>query len=137
MNLDLLLTMQNEDFRKAFGVRLKELRKQKRWSQKELAAKVDIRFQQLNKYESGLNSPPAEMLIKLADVLATTVDYLLTGNPAEEIPLGNARLFRRFQAVEGFDREDQEAVIRLIDGLIAKHKMQMTLISLDDHAVNA
>jgi len=137
MNLDVLLAMQNEDFRKAFGARLKDLRKQKRWSQKELAAKVDIRFQQLNKYESGLNLPPAEMLIKLADALATTVDYLLTGNPAEEMPLGNARLFRRFQAVEGFDNEDQEAIIRLIDGMIAKHKMQTTLTSLDDQAVNA
>ncbi|MBV1879079.1 MAG: helix-turn-helix domain-containing protein [Pseudomonadales bacterium] len=38
-------------------MRLKELRKQKRWSQKEMAAKVEIRFQQLNKYESGLNLP--------------------------------------------------------------------------------
>lgn len=137
MNLDVSLAMRNEDFRKAFGARLKELRKQKRWSQKELAAKVDIRFQQLNKYESGLNLPPAEMLIKLADALATSVDYLLTGNPAEEIPLGNARLFRRFQAVEGFDSEDQEAVIRLIDGMIAKQQMQMTRTSLDDQSVNA
>lgn len=137
VNRDLLLAMQNDDFRKAFGARLKELRKQKRWSQKELAAKVDIRFQQLNKYESGLNIPPAEMLIKLADALATTVDYLLTGNPVEEMPLGNARLFRRFRAVEGFEIEDQEAVIRLIDGMIAKHKMQTTPTSLDDQAVNA
>ena len=50
---------------------------------------------------------------------------------------GNARLFRRFQAVEGFDSEDQEAIIRLIDGMIAKHKMQTTLTSLDDQGVNA
>ena len=137
MNLDALLAMRNEDFRKAFGARLKALRKQKRWSQKELAAKVAIRFQQLNKYESGLNLPPAEMLIKLADALGTTVDYLLTGNPVEEMPLGNARLFRRFQAVEGFDPEDQEAVIKLIDAMIAKHKMQTTLTSLDDQAASA
>ncbi len=137
MNLDILPAMQNDAFRKAFGAHLKELRKQKRWSQKELAAKVDIRFQQLNKYESGLNMPPAKMLIKLADALVTTVDYLLTGNPAEEMPMGNARLFRRFQAVEGFDSEDQEAVIRLIDGMIAKQQMQATLTSLDDQAVNA
>lgn len=129
--------MQNDDFRKAFGARLKELRKQKRWSQKELAAKVNIRFQQLNKYESGLNIPPAEMLIKLADALATTVDYLLTGNPAEEMPLGNVRLFRRFQAVESFDTEDQEAVIKLIDAMIAKQQMQSALNSLDDRTVNA
>jgi transcriptional regulator with XRE-family HTH domain len=107
MNLDLLLTMQNEDFRKAFGVRLKNLRKQKRWSQKKLAAKVEIRFQQLNKYESGLNLPPAEMLIKLADALDTTVDFLLTGNPVEEMPLGNTQLYKRFKAVEDFDGADQ------------------------------
>ena len=132
MNLDLLLTMQNEDFRKTFGVRLKNLRKQKRWSQKELAAKVDIRFQQLNKYESGLNLPPAEMLIKLADALAATVDFLLTGNPAEEMPLSNARLFKRFKAVEDFDGADQETVISLIDAMIAKQQMQTTLVSLDD-----
>ncbi len=77
------------------------------------------------------------MLIKLADALTTTVDYLLTGNPAEEMPLGNARLFRCFQAVESFDSEDREAVIRLIDGMIAKQQMQTTLTSLNDQAVNA
>ena len=47
-----------EAFCKTFGVRLKKLCKQKCWSQKELATKVDIRFQQLNKYESGLNPSP-------------------------------------------------------------------------------
>ncbi len=137
MNLDVLLTMQNEDFRKAFGARLKKLRKQKRWSQKELAAKVDIRFQQHNKYESDLNLPPAEMLIKLADALGTTVDYLLTGNPAEKTPLGNSRLFKCFKAVESFDPGDQEAVITLIDAMIAKQQIQITLTSLNDQAVNA
>ena len=46
MNVEWLMALQDPDFRKAFGVRLKELRKQKRWSQKEMAAKVEIRFQQ-------------------------------------------------------------------------------------------
>jgi len=126
------MAMQDTDFRKLFGSRLKSLRKQKRWSQKELAAKVNIRFQQLNKYESGLNSPPSEMLIKLADALGATVDHLLTGNPSEEIPLGNNRLFKRFKAVESFDGDDQETVIKLIDAMIAKQQMQSTLTSFDD-----
>jgi len=41
---------------------------------------VDIHFQQPSKYESRLNLPPGEMLIKLklADALITTVDFLLT-----------------------------------------------------------
>lgn len=126
------MAMQDTDFRKLFGSRLKSLRKQKRWSQKELAAKVSIRFQQLNKYESGLNSPPSEMLIKLADALGATVDHLLTGNPSKETPLGNNRLFKRFKAVEDFDGDDQETVIKLIDAMIAKQHMQSTLTSFDD-----
>ncbi len=113
------------------GVRIKSLRKQKRWSQKELAAKVDIRFQQLNKYESGLNMPPAEVLVALADALESTVDYLLTGNPAEDSPLGNSRLFKRFQELELFDEDDRETVIKVIDAVIAKRRMEGAIQSVD------
>ena len=134
MNVEWLMALQDPDFRKTFGIRLKELRKQKRWSQKEMAAKVEIRFQQLNKYESGLNLPPAEMLIKLADALATTVDYLLTGNETEDNPLASNRLFKRFRAVEQFNDDDQEAVIKLIDAMIAKQQMQSALQPFDDAA---
>lgn len=131
MNLDALLMAQSEDFRKALGARIKSLRKQKRWSQKELAAKVDIRYQQLNKYESGLNMPPAEMLVALADALESTVDYLLTGNPMEDSPFGNTRLFKRFQKLEQFDKEDQETVIKVIDAMIAKHRVEDAMQSVD------
>ncbi|MES9856126.1 MAG: hypothetical protein ABW166_05940 [Sedimenticola sp.] len=50
------------------------------------------------------------------------------------LPLGNARLFKRFKAVEDFDGADQETVISQIDAMIAKQQMQTTLISLDDQA---
>ncbi|MBA55197.1 MAG: transcriptional regulator [Pseudomonadales bacterium] len=123
--------MQDEKLRKAFGARLKGLRKQKNWSQKELAALVDIRFQQLNKYESGLNIPPAGMLIKLADALNVSVDYLLTGNVDEAEPLANSRLFRRFQELEAMAQEDQETVIKVIDAMIAKQRIASALAPVD------
>lgn len=126
-----LLTMQDEQLRKAFGARLKTLRKQKNWSQKELAAKVEIRFQQLNKYESGLNTPPAEMLVKLADSLSVSVDFLLTGGSTESAAMGNSRLFRRFQVLDGFPADDQETVIKVIDALVAKQRMATALAPVD------
>ncbi|CDG19901.1 putative transcriptional regulatory protein [Xenorhabdus poinarii G6] len=126
------LIMQNAVLRKEFGVRLKGLRKQKGWPQKELAAKVEVRFQQLNKYESGLNIPPAEMMVKLADVLGVTVDYLLTGNPVEDSPLASSRLFRRFQVLEQLEPEDQETVIKIIDAMIAKQRMESALLPVDE-----
>jgi transcriptional regulator with XRE-family HTH domain len=48
----------DNDIRKDFGQRIKQLRKQRNWTQKVLATKIDVRFPQLNKYESGLHTPP-------------------------------------------------------------------------------
>jgi transcriptional regulator with XRE-family HTH domain len=126
-----LFVMNDEVLRKAFGARLKTLRKQKNWAQKELAAQVDVRFQQLNKYESGLNIPPAEMLVKLADALGVSVDFLLTGNLVEDSPLASSRLFRRFQVLEAMDGDDQETVIKVIDAMVAKQRIASALAPVD------
>ncbi|MCW8929096.1 MAG: helix-turn-helix domain-containing protein [Gammaproteobacteria bacterium] len=127
MNNRLLIIMQDTALRKAFGTRVKKLRKQKHWTQKELAAKVDIRYQLLNKYESGQHIPPASTLINLADALDTTIDYLLTGNPIESSPLSNTFLFKRFKEIESFNKEEQDTVITLIDAMIAKHRMESAM----------
>ena len=116
--------MMDNDMRKGLGLRIKQLRKQYKWTQKELAAKIDVRFPQLNKYESGLHAPPVEKLVKIAEVFDTTVDFLLTGNRSEQRPLHNLRLLERFQALEDFNAEDQEAVIKLIDAMIVKNKVE-------------
>ena len=122
--------MQDDALRKALGARIKTLRKDKHWSQKELAGQLGARYQLLNKYESGLTTPPAEMLVKLADALATTVDYLLTGNPAEDTKLASTRLFRRFQALESLAEDDREAIIKVIDAMVIKHQTRQMVDGL-------
>ncbi len=119
--------MQDQNILKAFGRRIKELRKQKKWSQKELAAKVDARFSMLNKYECGLNTPPLDRIIKFAEVFDITIDYLLTGDRSEERPLHNIRMLERFRALENFPSEDQEVVIKIIDSMIIKNKVEGAL----------
>ncbi|MCU8588485.1 hypothetical protein NYP83_16710 [Erwinia pyrifoliae] len=71
------------------------------------------------------------MMIKLADALDVTIDYLLTGNPIEDSPLSNSRLFRRFQVLEQLDQGDQDTVIKIIDAMIAKQRMESALLSVD------
>jgi transcriptional regulator with XRE-family HTH domain len=65
-----------------------------------------------------------EKLIKLAETFDITVDYLLTGDRTEERPLHNLRLLERFRALQDFEAEDQEAVIKLIDAMIVKNKVE-------------
>ena len=116
--------MQESEIRKAFGLRIRELRKKKKWTQKELASKIDVRLPQLNEYECGLQAPPLTKLIQLAEALDTTLDYLLTGDRAEERPLHNIRLLERFIALDDFEAEDKETVIKLIDAMIIKSKVE-------------
>ncbi|HVC59835.1 MAG TPA: helix-turn-helix transcriptional regulator [Acetobacteraceae bacterium] len=108
--------------RKALGGRIKVLRKDKKLSQNELAAPIGARCQLLNKYESGRVTPPAEMLVRLADALGTSVDYLLTGSPVDDTQLASSRLSRRFQALEGLAEGDREAIIQVIDAMVVKHR---------------
>ncbi|WP_445357460.1 helix-turn-helix domain-containing protein [Microbulbifer sp. ANSA002] len=123
--------MHDQDIRQAFGKRLKELRKQKGWPQKELANKQDIRYSYLNKYESGMHAPSLEKLIQLADIFEVSLDYLVMGQPMEESPIRNEVLFKRFKLLETFDDQDKDTVIRVIDTIIAQRQVENAMRPLE------
>ncbi len=131
MNKALINIMQDASIRKALGQRIKQLRKQKDWTQKELANRISASHAQLNKYESGQNTPPLDRLILLAEVLDTSVDHLIGGHHNAEPPIYNTRLIQRFQTIEGFDKSERELVIQLLDAMIAKHNMASTLRAME------
>ncbi len=86
---------------------------------------------QLNKYESGQNTPPLDRLIILAELLETSVDHLIGGHHNVEPPIHNARLIQRFQTIEGFNKEERELVIQMLDAVIAKHNMASTIKAME------
>jgi transcriptional regulator with XRE-family HTH domain len=131
MVTELLTIKQDDNIRKAFGLRLKALRKQKGWTQKELANQIDIRFAQLNKYECGMHIPPIEKLVQLSDILGVTLDYLIKGNRDQIQPLHNMRLIERLQELETFDSDDQETIIKMIDAMIVKRRVEGAVAPID------
>ncbi len=131
MNKSLVTLMQDPSIRKALGQRIKQLRKEKGWTQKELANQLETSYAQLNKYESGLNTPPLNRLILLAEVLHTSIDYLIGGRKGEELPIYNNRLIKRFQSIESFEPEERDLVIKVLDALIVKNGMESTLKSTE------
>lgn len=54
-----------------------KLRKENNMSQSELANKLGVSQQTVSKYEKGTREPDIATLLKLADILNTTTDYLL------------------------------------------------------------
>lgn len=60
-----------------FAERLKELRKEKGLTQKEVGEQLGMTQANYQKWESGKSSPSGETLIKLADYFDVSIDYLV------------------------------------------------------------
>ena len=60
-----------------FGENLKTLRKQKGFSQEELATRLHVVRQTISKWEKNLSVPDADTLIRLAEILEVSVSDLL------------------------------------------------------------
>ena len=67
------------------GKRVKELRIEKGLSQQELGSAIGVTKVSICGYENGTRLPNLEKLVKLADALETTSDFLL----GREIPIMN------------------------------------------------
>lgn len=67
------------------GKRVKELRMEKKMSQQELGNAIGVTKVSICGYENGSRLPNLEKLIKLAEILETTTDYLL----GREVPVIN------------------------------------------------
>lgn len=57
---------------------LKELRKERRITQKELGAKIGVSTSTIGMYEQGRRIPPLDILIRLSDFFSLPVDALIS-----------------------------------------------------------
>lgn len=62
-----------------FGDRLARLRRSMGWNQKELAARLGEKPNQISKWERGAYEPRFSVIVKAAVALDVSTDYLLTG----------------------------------------------------------
>ena len=58
-------------------MRLSEIRKKKRISQLKMALDLNVSQNTISRYETGDREPDLEMLVRLADYLDVSLDYLL------------------------------------------------------------
>lgn len=61
-----------------FGAKLQKLRKEKKMSQRNLAAVLNVSHVQIGKYERSENEPDITSIKRLSQIFDVSVDYLLT-----------------------------------------------------------
>lgn len=72
---------------KAVGIRIHELRISIGLSRQQLAAKIGVTHQQLQKYEKGSNRVAVGRLAKISDVLNKPIQFFFDGIAAKDNPL--------------------------------------------------
>ena len=68
----------------SFGEKLRQLGKERNWSQDAFGAELDIHGRHIGKYETGKVMPGAETLLKITRVFSVSVDYLLLDEATPE-----------------------------------------------------
>lgn len=102
----------------SFSQRLSLIRKDKGFTQQQMADTIGIHVSQIKRYESGETQPSLEVLRKIALALSISADLLLF----DEDERGPSDEFRmQFEALNHFNKEEKKVVKELLDSLILKH----------------
>jgi len=104
--------------------RLRLLREKRDVSQRELAELLQIDVMQISRYERGLSVPSAETLVRMAQMLQTTIDELLTGlsTSAKTPEIHDIRLLDRLRALDQMSKDEREVALQVIDAIIYKSR---------------
>jgi transcriptional regulator with XRE-family HTH domain len=117
--------------KKAFGRRLRDIRERRDLSQKQLADLLSTDVMQISRYERGIGLPSLETCVQLAAILKVSTDELLLGEEPRgaALEISDVRLLDKFQRLQRLNKRDREAVIILIDGVLASRAVESAIAS--------
>lgn len=94
------------------GARLRQMRQASGYTQEQLAEKVGITPQQVQKYEAGRNMMSADRLQSFAEALAVTIcDFFVENGQAVPLRALELALLEAFREI--VDEEIQRSIVRL------------------------
>jgi len=109
-----------------FGQRVTIARKQKGLTQSELGTKVGTSGNIVSKYERDFITPSIDVAAKIAEVLETSIDYLVRGiSPEGGVVSSDDKL--QLQQFDLLSAEDKVHVLAVLDAFVTKSKLQTVL----------
>ncbi len=101
-----------------FGERITYQRKQKKWSQDDLAKKIGTSAPIIGRYERDEIKPSIEVASKIAEELDVTIDYLINGTAI----LLDKHNIERLQDIQKLNDDDKQHVLTTLDALLRDAK---------------
>ncbi len=111
------------------GDNIRRLREEKRLSQKELAAAIEVAPTQYSRVETGKVMPSLKTLMKIAKILDTPLDGLVSsdGPATAEVNVKDKTLFDKVRLIDGLPDSEKNMVLQIIDLALSKKKFKELL----------
>lgn len=93
---------------------MRDLREDSDLTQIEIGKKLNMSQSQYQKYESGLRTPPIDILIQLADIYGVSLDYITERTNAKKVTqseLANPKYNRLIEYYSRLSLEDQDFIM--------------------------
>jgi len=109
----------------AIGDKILSIRKDRGWSQQQLAKEIGTSGPIIGRYERREMIPSVEVAKKLAKVFNVTLDYLVddTGDLAD---IKDRAILDRLLEIEKLEQEDKKTIVHVIDSLLRDAKARKT-----------
>jgi transcriptional regulator with XRE-family HTH domain len=108
------------------GERIKRLRMERGWSQTQLALKLDVHPKQVSGWERGAHTPSTDVLVKIAEVLGVSLDYLAfeKREASRRVDIADVELLGKLEELDKLPDADKATVKAVIDSFILKSRFQ-------------
>lgn len=119
-----------------FGNFLYNLRKQRGWTQTELADKLGVTNQAVSKWENGDSFPDTGMLVPLAELFGVSVDELLKGK-RKPVPATEQKTFERGSATIAAEEKNENAESSPVQSPLVNETDEKSKTETDGNAESA
>lgn len=109
----------------SLGQRIRQLRRDRNWSQEEFGEKIDIHVQTIGVYEKDETIPSALVLKKMAEVFGVTSDFLLFGETeGGAAKIKNKELLKRVELIDRLNPGSLKTVFDVMDLVIRDQQVK-------------
>jgi len=105
------------------GARVRALRQEKDLTQTALAKLLGTTQTAVSEIERGNRGLTVQQLVKLARALKTSPDAILGEENGHPPRPKSAKILRRLHRIEQLPQAQQDAVLKIIDGVIKAHRV--------------
>ncbi|MGD9158351.1 MAG: helix-turn-helix domain-containing protein [Desulfobacteraceae bacterium] len=119
-----------------FAEKLSRLRKEKGFTQQEMARKAGVGIAQLRRYERGKSSPTLEVIKNISRTLGVTTDELIfdENEGVANNKIMDRQLLEQFEVVSAMRQHEKNAIKTILESMILKSRLEDILPAQKDES---